>query len=464
MLRNGPTEWSFAGRPSRQPIPGERRTATAACEVFMLIPTFARLAMSAAGTVLAALVFPLLAAAELCVEGPLPGPTPLDPGNPNNRLRLCSPGASELRVRVTPIGVLLSWNAPSLEDRAYTGPLTWTLPDSSLQAPAGVLQEGAYRGITDRVIELAVVQIADTLQSGTVGAHRIRLLWSSVHESTGDGRFNGQFILGRDATGGENVGVPVRLTTASGDTSVAAGVRLRFERGTVLHKEAVVRFELQSFDGYHVWRWTSNPRLEPKAWGTYSRVSNAEHPPPRHCQRSGDCWPDASPQANEYTFIDENVFDALTYHYAVTAFDEGFDPKTGRSLGLYFDSPLPPADATGLGETQVRVEYRLQPPAEFRAVVAFPNPFRQTECDRLFDPDGTCNVHFKNLPPRSQLLIYTLAGDLVQTIDHASSTVGTISWDTKNGQGLEVASGVYIYKIVDFTAGGESFGRLTIIR
>jgi hypothetical protein len=284
-----------------------------------------------------------------------------------------------------------------------------------------------------------------------------------VYEATGNGRFEGSFIL-ETGSGAANVGVPLRFVTDSGDTSVVAGVRIRFDSGAVVYRNAAARFDVQSFDGYHVWRWTSNPATDPKAWGAYSRATATPHPPDQHCPRNGSCWPDATPQSATYRFIDENVFDALTYHYAVTAFDQGFRTNSGSTLGVNFDSPLPAATTGQRGETQLRVEYRLDPPDEFRAVVAFPNPYRQVECDQVTDPEGTCNVHFKNLPARSRLVIYTLAGDLVQEIEHDDSVTGTISWNTRNGKNNEVASGVYIYKIIDLGSGQESFGRLAIIR
>jgi len=47
---------------------------------------------------------------------------------------------------------------------------------------------------------------------------------------------------------------------------------------------------------------------------------------------------------------------------------------------------------------------------------------------------------------------------------NAQDPPGTLRWNTTNASGEEVASGVYIYKIVDLSSGQESFGRLAIIR
>jgi hypothetical protein len=95
--------------------------------------------------------------------------------------------------------------------------------------------------------------------------------------------------------------------------------------------------------------------------------------------------------------------------------------------------------------------------------VAYPNPYRESECTNQ-DVAGTCQVHFKNFPAQSLLQIFTLAGDLVQEISNTSGAIGTRSWDTRNGAGESVASGVYIYKVTDLTSGQDSYGRLAVIR
>ncbi|MBD3337127.1 MAG: hypothetical protein GF355_16550 [Candidatus Eisenbacteria bacterium] len=86
------------------------------------------------------------------------------------------------------------------------------------------------------------------------------------------------------------------------------------------------------------------------------------------------------------------------------------------------------------------------------------------------DPTGT-KVAFVNLPPEQcNIKIYTLAGDLVETIDHNPQRAeelgqcgsGTAFWNliTRNGQ--DVVGGVYLYSV---NCGGDSkVGRLVLIR
>lgn len=68
-------------------------------------------------------------------------------------------------------------------------------------------------------------------------------------------------------------------------------------------------------------------------------------------------------------------------------------------------------------------------------------------------------LQFVNLPEICTIRIYSLTGDLVNTIDHAGS--GSADWDMLTRDGLAIASGVYIYHVEsDF---GSYIGRFAVI-
>jgi hypothetical protein len=167
------------------------------------------------------------------------------------------------------------------------------------------------------------------------------------------------------------------------------------------------------------------------------------------------------------TFVDRNVFDGFLYHYAITSYDQGFKRANPGDLAQKFDSPLHvattnPDGSVTLGSTQIEVSFRRPPPSSFEPIAAVPNPFRESES--IATAPETQVVQFINSPPRGTLLIWTLSGDLVREITQEQTTVGVLEWDTRNGGGEKVTSGVYIYKIIDLVSGHESFGRLVIIR
>ncbi len=100
-------------------------------------------------------------------------------------------------------------------------------------------------------------------------------------------------------------------------------------------------------------------------------------------------------------------------------------------------------------------------------VVVVPNPYRATE---EWDVGGNHDIHFVNLPLRAKIKIYTLAGDLVQTLNHDARPNGSdISdvrdferWNLKNSSGRDVSSGIYMFRV---ESDAFSFqGRFIVIR
>ena len=75
---------------------------------------------------------------------------------------------------------------------------------------------------------------------------------------------------------------------------------------------------------------------------------------------------------------------------------------------------------------------------------------------------GDRELQFRNLPPKCTIRIYTLLGELVQTIekDDNSSIAG---WDLLSNEGQRIAYGVYIYH-VDAPGVGEKIGRFAVIK
>ncbi len=91
------------------------------------------------------------------------------------------------------------------------------------------------------------------------------------------------------------------------------------------------------------------------------------------------------------------------------------------------------------------VEPTPGPTQNLETVRVVPNPYRGTE---VWDQPGGGEVHFINVPERATITIYTVAGDLVRVIEHDDSVRDFARWDLKSGAGKEVASGIYIYRIV----------------
>ncbi len=73
-----------------------------------------------------------------------------------------------------------------------------------------------------------------------------------------------------------------------------------------------------------------------------------------------------------------------------------------------------------------------------------PNPYRaRSEWD---SPTGH-ELHFINLPVEARIRIYTVAGDLVAELHHTDRVHDFERWNLKNGDGRDVTSGIYMYRV-----------------
>ena len=84
------------------------------------------------------------------------------------------------------------------------------------------------------------------------------------------------------------------------------------------------------------------------------------------------------------------------------------------------------------------------PTANLSRVTVVPNPYRAVEA---WNPAGGHEVHFINLPERSHIRIFTLAGDLVRELQHVDAVRDFERWDLKNDSGRDVSSGIYMYRV-----------------
>ena len=72
-------------------------------------------------------------------------------------------------------------------------------------------------------------------------------------------------------------------------------------------------------------------------------------------------------------------------------------------------------------------------------------------------------MEFRGLPQHCTIRIFTVGGDLVQTLTHDGSTDGMVPWDLRTKDNLDVTPGLYIFN-VDGGPLGESTGKFAIIK
>jgi len=194
-------------------------------------------------------------------------------------------------------------------------------------------------------------------------------------------------------------------------------------------------------------------------------------------QRLPDCFSDKRANCFEFKsdgtveFFDRDIYNGFTYQYAVSTFDYGFAGNVAPR-GFDGDMVFSPRSAQESSDqayprsgSSNRVEFQVNVVASgnLDSVIVVPNPLRR---QGGWDTGDQSTVRFVNVTRNATCEIFTLAGDLVRTLTNAevdNEQRGNIQWDTRNGAGEEVASGVYLYRITD-DQGGETIGRFTIIR
>jgi hypothetical protein len=76
---------------------------------------------------------------------------------------------------------------------------------------------------------------------------------------------------------------------------------------------------------------------------------------------------------------------------------------------------------------------------------------------------GERRMEFRNVPLNSTVKIYTVRGELVQTLRQDGSMSGFVAWNLRTKDNLDVAPGLYIFQ-VDGGAVGTSVGKFAIIK
>jgi hypothetical protein len=168
----------------------------------------------------------------------------------------------------------------------------------------------------------------------------------------------------------------------------------------------------------------------------------------------------------KYRFLDKSAKFGLRYGYYVSAYRS--HPTSWTSANGTVVPNLPE-----LASSDVNKSLPITPapgPVSTLKIFVAPNPYVFGDPARTFGSSNPYAIEFRNLPEKATIRIYTLAGDLVRTIQHAPDTRGNVygsePWDQKTDSGLMVAPGLYVYHVQPDVPGisGTFTGKLMIIR
>jgi len=155
-------------------------------------------------------------------------------------------------------------------------------------------------------------------------------------------------------------------------------------------------------------------------------------------------------------FVDTNLLDGFPYWYSVTSFsspnyEDGFpefESGYNSNSKLVYPGPAPAGQDNP------------------RTIGVYPNPYRAGSMfdDRTGEQEINRRLWFTGLPARCRIQVFTLVGELVQTLDHDDPSSGQEPWDLLSADTQAIASGLYIYTVEDMETGEIQRGKLVIIK
>ena len=173
--------------------------------------------------------------------------------------------------------------------------------------------------------------------------------------------------------------------------------------------------------------------------------------------------------ANDIVFLSDSSGNELSWRMVFAGNDSSYVDKGGDTLKLSFTKPISALDkftytTVGASVDQKTIQEQLN---EIKAV---PNPYVITNVYEQPLPSGIRGrgervMYFTHLPPGCTIHIYTSAGDEVKTL-HQDGDLnnGTVQWDLRTEEGLEVAYGVYFYVVEVNGTSDKKIGKIAIIK
>lgn len=144
-------------------------------------------------------------------------------------------------------------------------------------------------------------------------------------------------------------------------------------------------------------------------------------------------------------------------------------PIGGDTLMIIINKPLSGNDSFRFTSTKPSFSVD-DAKKQLEMVKAVPNPY---VVSNLFEQPlpptvrgrGERVIYFTNLPLKSRVHIYTSDGNHVRTLEHDGDlNNGTVVWDVRTKEGLDVAYGVYFYVVEIDGVSDKKTGKLAIIK
>lgn len=234
---------------------------------------------------------------------------------------------------------------------------------------------------------------------------------------------------------------------------------------------------------------------QPEEWGTYDLVAKIP------VSELGQYPADGGPY--DFAWEDTDAITGFTYWYYVSAYKEGSFTgpqgpvavshlessgvvnRNGRNApeasegtiglvtpwnGTYpfaWNHPDYPDPGT-LALKNFGAEYTVNPPAAApgdvaRLITVSPNPYKITGLNDVRSNPSSHNINFLNVPSDFTLTIIDVSGQIIFRDTVEGAFEGRYTWDMFSKDGVEVASGLYIYHL-EYGDGQATTGHFAILR
>ena len=142
-------------------------------------------------------------------------------------------------------------------------------------------------------------------------------------------------------------------------------------------------------------------------------------------------------------------------------------PRLGDVYDFKLQKPLQASDLFSFRTTGARVDAARARAQYSQEPYVVPNPYVEAAS---FEPArfavsgrGERRIEFRGLPQICTIRIYTVRGNLVQTLRHQGTMQGFEAWNLRTKDNLDVAPGLYLFH-VDAPGMGTHVGKFAILK
>ena len=214
------------------------------------------------------------------------------------------------------------------------------------------------------------------------------------------------------------------------------------------------------FEGYRVYRSETGVPGEWTLLREYDRMDSIawDRGMPKDTIIDGKKW---------YVYVDSLILNYTPHYYGISAFDKGWPFNDG--------SVLPVLESSILGNKTLA--YPSPMSSEGKKVIVIPNPYRIDQTQKYIDlkwedwegygwNEHKRRICFANLPEKCTIRVYSLAGDLIKTIEHdyTQSNRSYEDWNLITSDVQGVVSGIYLFSVEEHPGGKVQVGKFVVIK